>query len=398
MQLITSLKRPVGRTVFTALAAVFLMLSGCDGKGHTQQQTPTAAPPAQEVSVITVESRSVTLTTELPGRTTAYRVAEVRPQVNGLIKKRLFTEGTDVKEGDLLYQIDPASFQAALDNAKATLEKAKANLPALKLRVERYEELLKQKAVSRQDYDDATATLKQAEAEVIYCKTMIKSARINLAYTRITAPISGRIGRSSITEGAIVTAYQPTALATIQQLDPIYVDVAQSTADLLKLKRRMGEGRLNRSEENQNKVRLILEDGTQYSQEGVLQFYDVAVDPTTGSVTLRIVFPNPEGMLLPSMFVRAVVQEGVSENAILIPQQAVARDNKGNPVVHLVDNENKVQQKTLVLDHAIKDQWLVSSGLHRGDRIIVEGIQKVRPGATVHPVAYPSGQAPQSAN
>ena len=232
----------------------------------------------------------------------------------------------------MLYQIDPAPFQAALDNAKAALGRAEANLPAIRSRAERYKELLADKAVSQQDYDDAAAALKQAEADIQYWKATVETARINLGYTRVTAPISGRIGRSNVTEGALVTAYQPVALATIQQLDPIYVDVPQSTAELLRLKRRLEDGRLNQDGTNQNKVQLILEDGTAYPLEGTLQFRDVTVDPTTGSVILRIVFPNPEGVLLPGMFVRAVVEEGVNEQAILVPQQAVSRDPKGNPV------------------------------------------------------------------
>jgi membrane fusion protein (multidrug efflux system) len=342
--------------------------------------------------VVTVEPRQVELTTELPGRTSAYLVAEIRPQVNGIIQKRLFKEGSDVKAAQVLYQIDPAPFQATLDHALAALAKAEANVPAIRLKMQRYQELLADKAVSKQDFDDAAAALKQAEAEVVYGKAAVESARINLGYTRVTAPISGRIGRSTVTDGALVTAYQPLALATIQQLDPIYADVPQSTTDLLRLRRRLEDGRLNPNGRNQQKVKLILEDNTIYSQEGTLQFRDVTVDPTTGSVILRIVFPNPQGVLLPGMFVRAVVKEGTNEQAILIPQQTVSRDPKGNPSVLIVGAEGKVQQRPLTVDRAIGDQWLVSSGLAAGEQVVVEGMQKARPGGSVKVVFGDAGR------
>ena len=340
----------------------------------------TQAPPPQlpEVATVTVARQPVLLTTELPGRTSPYLIAEIRPQINGLIQKRLFTEGSDVRAGQELYQIDPAPFQAALDNAQAVL-------PALRSRADRFKEALVDKAVSQQDFDDADAALKQAEAA-------LETARINLNYTHIVSPISGRIGASTVTDGAIVTAYQPTALATIQQLDPIYVDVPQSTSEMLRLQRLLNEGRLNRDGTNVNQVQLILGDGTKYPLEGTLQFRDVSVDPTTASVTLRMVFPNPKGVLLPGMFVRAVVKEGVNDQAILIPQQAVSRDPKGNPVALIVNAAGKVEQRLLGLDRAIGDQWLVSEGLAPGDRVIAEGMQKVRPGAEVKAVPFDDGQ------
>ncbi len=337
---------------------------------------------------MTVKTQKVMLTTELPGRTSAYRIAEIRPQVNGLILKRLFTEGSDVKVGRVLYQIDPAPFQAALDNAKAALGRAEANLPAISSRARRYMEALADKAVSRQDYEDAVAAMTQVEADIQYWEATVETACINLGYCRVTAPISGRIGRSNVTEGAIVTAYQPVALATIQQLDPIYVDVPQSTTELLRLKRRLEDGRLKSHGTNQNKVKLTLEDGTAYPLEGMLQFSDVTVDPTTGSVILRVVFPNPEGVLLPGMFVRAVIKEGVKEQAILIPQQGVSRDHKGNPVALIVDAGNKVGQRVLTLDRTIGSKWLVSAGFAPGDRVIVEGMQRVRPGAVVKVIPF----------
>ncbi len=353
---------------------------------------PPAAPP--QVATVTVARRSLALTTELPGRTAPYRIAEIRPQVNGLIQKRLFTEGSDVQEGQALYQIDPAPFQAALDNAKAALGRAEANLPAIQSRVNRYRQALAEKAVSQQDFDDAEAALKQAEAEIQYYRAMVETARINLNYARVVSPIAGRIGASSVTDGAIVTAYQPVALATIQQLDPIYVDVTQSSTDLLRLQRRLQEGQLRRGGTNGSDVELILPDGTKYPLTGKLQFRDVSVDPTTASVTLRMVFPNPDGVLLPGMFVRAVVKEGENDDAILIPQQTVARDPKGNPYVLLVDANGKVEQRKLTLDRAIKDQWLVSSGLAPGDRVIAEGMQKVRAGVAVKEVLLAGGQKP----
>ena len=364
-------------------------------EGPAQQQL------VPEVTTLTVTEQRVVLTTELSGRTSAFRIAEVRPQVNGLIQKRLFTEGSDVKEGDALYQIDPAPFQAALDTAEAALARAEANLDAAKTRAGRYKEALADRAVSRQDYDDAVSALAQAEAEVRYHQATVESARINLGYAQVRSPIPGRIGASSVTDGAIVIAYQPAPLATVQQLDPIYVDVRQSATQLLRLQGKLGKGQIKRDGEGFNQVQLILPDGTPYPHQGTLQFRDVSVDPTTGMVTLRMVFPNPDKVLLPSMFVRAVVREGVNERAILIPQQTVSRTPKGEPLTMVVDDQGNVRQQLLTLDRAIGSQWLVADGLKPGERIIVEGIQKVRPGTPVREVAAtqagapaPPGQAP----
>ena len=343
--------------------------------------------PTPEVAIIKIQPQKAELTTELPGRTSAYRIAEIRPQVSGLIQKRLFTEGSDVNEGQVLYQIDPAPFEAAVNNVKASLSRAEATLPSIKLRAERYQELLADKAVSQQEYDDVTSSLKQAEAEIQFYKARLDSANIDLSYTKITAPISGRIGRSNITDGAMVTAYQPVALATIQQLDPIYVDVPQSTTEMLRLNRHLRDGKLNKNE-NQNKVKLFLEDGTEYPLMGALQFRDVTVDQTTASVTYRVVFQNPENILLPGMFTRVVVVEGVQEQAILIPQQSIMRDTKGNPLALIVNEDKAVEPRMLVIDRAIGNQWLVTSGLEIGDRLIVEGLQKVRPGAVVKTVLF----------
>lgn len=370
------------------LIAITVMLTACS----RNTVPPPAATP--EVATLTVARQSIALTTELPGRTAAYRVAEIRPQVNGLIQRRLFTEGSDVQEGQALYQIDPAPFQAALDNAQAALGRAEATLPAIRSRVNRYRQALAEKAVSQQDLDDAEGALKQAEADIQYYRAMVETARINLGYAKVVSPISGRIGASTVTDGAIVTAYQPVALATIQQLDPIYVDVTQSSTELLRLRRRLQEGQLNLDSRNGNEVELLLGDGTKYPLSGTLQFRDVSVDPSTASVVLRVVFPNPDDVLLPGMFVRAVVKEGVNQEAILIPQQTVSRDPKGNPYALVVDADGKVEQRNLTLDRTVGDQWLVSSGLAPGDHLIAEGMQKVRVGIAVKEVPFAGRHKP----
>jgi membrane fusion protein (multidrug efflux system) len=396
------------------LGATGLVFAGLLYSSCRSNLAPPPAGPA-EVAVVTVRPERVVLTTELPGRTSAYLVAEIRPQVNGLLQKRLFEEGANIKEGDLLYQIDPVPYQAAYDQAKAALVTAEANvgtaeanvvmaeanLPAMRSRAERLKGLVAIRAVGQQDYDDASAALRQADANLAVRKTAVEasraavevsrtaveSARINLSYTPVKAPISGRIGRSNITVGAMVTAYQPTPLAVIQQLDPIYVDVTQASVDLLRLRREMESGNLKNGS-SRRKVQLLLEDGTPYPLSGTLQFQDVTVDPTTGSVTLRMVFANPKQVLLPGMFVRAVVEEGADEQALLIPQQGVSRDPKGNPMALVVNTAGKVEQRAIVLDRALGDKWLVTKGLAPGDRLIVEGIEKVRPGAAVRAVDF----------
>ena len=380
-----------GLITVTAILVGMWILTGCDSTAKAPSQ---AGPP--EVAVMEVKPQRIAITTELPGRTSAYLIAEVRPQVGGIIQKRLFAEGSDVKAGAVLYQIDPATYQAASDSAKAALARAEANVTSIRFRAERYKELVEIRAVSRQEYDDATAALKQAEAEIAAGKAAVETARINLAYTRVTAPIAGRIGKSSVTVGALVTAGQGIPLATIQQIDPVYVDVTQSSASLLRLQQSMASGALKRDNANRAKVKLILEDGTPYLLEGTLQFQDVTVDPTTGSYILRIVFPNPKRILLPGMFARAVLEEGVNEQALLIPQQGVSRDPKGNPVALIVDAEGKVQQRMLTLDRAIGDKWLVSAGLAPGDQVIVEGVQKVKPGASVKAVPFEGARSPDA--
>ncbi len=419
---------PIRQSALAAALLVTPLLGGCN-----RGQGSTPPPPLAEVAVVTIQPERVMLTTELPGRTSGYLVSEVRPQVTGLIQKRFFTEGSDVKAGDVLYQIDPAPFQAAQDSAAANLEaarkaadRAQAAVAASVAGVARQQATLELARINRQrvlglfrdnaaatferdqavtDFDVAEASLRAAEAQVQsdraavaaaeaaikQAEAALETARINLGYTKVTAPIPGRIGRSNVTEGAIVTAYQ-VVLATIQAMDPIYVDVPQSTAELMRLRRALENGRINHNRTGSNKVKIILEDGTAYPLEGTLQFRDISVDPTTASVILRIVVPNPEAVLLPGMFVRAVIEEGVDEQAILVPQQAVSRDQKGNPLALIVDAEGKVRQRGLRTDRAIGDTWLIVTGLAQGDRVIVEGMQKVRPGAAVKAVPFEAGR------
>jgi membrane fusion protein (multidrug efflux system) len=317
-------------------------------------------------------------------------IAEVRPQVGGIILKRLFTEGSDVKAGQVLYQIDPAIYAAAFASAKASQARAEATLGMVRLKAGRYSDLIKINAVSQQDNDDAQAALQQAQADVASTKAAVETARINLAYTKITSPITGRIGRSTVTDGALVTASQTTALATVQQLGSMYVDVTQSTADMLKLKQNLANGVLEKSSSAQ--VKLTLEDGSQYPLTGTLKFSEVTVDQSTGSVTLRAVFPNPKQALLPGMFVRAMLVEGVHDAAILIPQRGVSRNPKGEAMVMTVGAEEKVEPRPIKVVRTVGDSWLVSDGLKAGDRVILEGIQKARPGTVVK--AVPFGSAP----
>ncbi|HEX8591017.1 efflux RND transporter periplasmic adaptor subunit [Pseudomonas sp.] len=351
-------------TVLVTAVALATLLSGCSKK---EEAAP--APPPPQVGVVTLKTQAYTLTSELPGRTTAFRIAEVRPQVNGIILKRLFTEGADVKAGQQLYQIDPAVYQATLDSAKATFESSNSLAG-------RYKQLINEQAVSRQEYDTAVGSAREAKAAV-------QTAEINLRYTKVYAPISGRIGRSLVTEGALVSNGQADAMATIQQLDPIYVDVIQSSAEMLKLRRELESGKLQKAGDNAAKVKLVLEDGSLYPIEGKLEFSEVSVDQTTGSVTLRAVFPNPDHTLLPGMFVHARLQSGVAENAILVPQQGITRDLKGTPTALVVNADNKVETRTLVANRTIGSDWLVEKGLNAGDRVITEGLQYVKPGAQV---------------
>ncbi len=365
---------------FGALGAIAAVICGCTRK----PPPPPQGPP--QVGVVTLQAQSVTRTTELPGRTSPTLSSDVRPQVNGLIKARLFVEGSNVRAGQVLYQIDPAPYQAALDQAKGTLANAQANLTTMRLQAQRYADLVKINAVSRQDNDNAQATYKQALATVQSDQAAVETAAINLGYTRVIAPISGRIGRSAVTPGALATADQTTALATIQALDPIYVDVVQSADALLKLRQALTGGQLDRAGPSSARVKLVLSDGAPYPEEGVLKFSEVTVDQTTGSVTLRAQFPNPNGVLLPGMFVRAELNEGVYPNAILAPQQGVSHDPKGAASAFVVGPDGKAQPRTLKTAEAYGDKWLVTEGLKPGDRLIVEGLMKVQPGVAVKAV------------
>jgi membrane fusion protein (multidrug efflux system) len=376
-----------------------LLLGAC-GKSAGPAQ---GAPAAPEVGVITLAPRTVSLSTELPGRTSAYRIAEVRPQVDGIVKKRRFTEGSEVKAGQQLYEIDPAPYRAALLRAEASLASAEAQLTAAQLLTERYGPLREQGVVSKQDYDNAAAASKSGEAAVAAAKAALESARIDLAYTQVRSPIAGRIGRSVVTEGALVTRNQEQALSTVAQLDPIYVDVTQSSAEMLRLQSQMRDGQLQQDGKGKAPVKLTLEDGTQYPREGTLQFSEVTVEPGTGSVLLRAEFPNPDRVLLPGMFVRATLAQGSSSQALLVPQAGVSRNARGEPTVLVVDDKDQVSERIIQVGTSVGSDWLVTGGLTAGERVIVEGLQKARPGMTVKPApagatAPASGAAPPTGN
>jgi membrane fusion protein (multidrug efflux system) len=365
------------------VAAVGLGYLAWHQPSQADQAAPARVAPAPEVAVVTMQEQEVRLTSELPGRTAVYQVAEIRPQVGGIIRTRAFTEGTEVKSGDLLYQIDPSTYEVAVARAKAAVARAKAELEPARLKAARYADLINAKAVSRQDHDEAQAALALAKANVSSAQAELEAAQIDLGRTRVISPISGRIGRSSITPGALVTANQAQAMATVQQLDPIYVDLTQSNIELLRMKRALNNGTLQSAGAASTTVSLILEDGTAYAHEGVLQLAEASVDQSTGSVTLRAVFPNPERDLLPGMYVRARIEEGVLAATLLIPQQAVVRDAHGQPLAMVVDAEEKVAPRPLELDRAVGGDWIVRQGLAAGDRVIVEGLQKARPGVQV---------------
>lgn len=376
---------------------ILLLVQGCN-KG-APNNSPTSSP---MVGVYQVKSEKISVFTELPGRTNPYQIAEVRPQISGIILKRLFTEGADVHAGEVLYQIDPALYKASLDSAQASLAKAKANLETIQLKAERYKELIKINAVSKQDLDDIEATYKQSLADVQANVAAVQAATINLGYTQIASPINGRVGISSFTPGALVSASQANALTSVQQLDPIYVDVIQSSTELMRIKRALDAGLLKRAGKDSIKMKLILDDKIQYPLEGKFQFSDVTVDSGTGSVTLRAVFPNPKHDLLPGMFVRAVLEEGVNEKGIVVPQQGVTHDARGNATALILNSESKVELRTLELGEAIGDRWIVKSGLKEGDQLIVDGLQKVKPGANAQiapkesKVETPKENVPQS--
>lgn len=369
-----------------ALAA--LVVAGVAGCGDSPAQAPAAkAAPPVEVGVVTVDARRLAVSAELPGRTTAFRVAEIRPQVAGIIRERMFREGSLVTAGQPLYRIDPKPYQAALASAQAELQKAEANVTVTSVKASRYRALVGSNAISRQNYDDAVAAQKQAEADAAAARASIEAARINLDYTTVVSPISGRIGKSAVSEGALVTARQETALAVVQQLDPIYVDLSQSLSQLAQLRRDLAAGNLE-GHDGHPPITVILDAaGTRYPETGELLFSDITVEPDTSTVQLRAVVPNPRSELLPGMFVRALVGQGVRENAILVPQQAVFRSTDGSARVWLLDPENKVSPRAIETDRAFGNAWLVTAGLAPGDRIVVEGLQKIRPGSKVVPVA-----------
>ena len=382
--------RPVSRLPLLLVAAGALMLSACGGEPAPQ------AMPTPEVSVVTLKDQPVRLTRELAGRTTPFLVAEVRPQVTGIVKRRLFEEGSLVKAGDALYEIDASAYRASRDSARAGLARAEAALTSARLAANRSKELAAAKLVSAQDNERAAAAFQQAAADVAAARADLQSTEVTLGYASITSPISGRIGKSTVTQGALVTANQAQALATVQQLDPMYVDLAQSSSELLALRKEMAAGTLEQADGVP--VKVLLEDGSEYGQAGRMEFADVTVDPTTGSYALRVLVPNAENLLLPGMYVRAVVDMGQRPNGVLAPQQGITRDAKGQAVAMVVTPEGKVEQRVVQASRTIGDQWLVDEGLKAGDRVIVEGLQKVQPGGDATAVEAGTAPAPAPAN
>jgi membrane fusion protein (multidrug efflux system) len=374
------------------LLLLLTVLASCDKKEAAQAPPPAPVP----VGVVTLKPQPVALWTELPGRTTAFLTADVRPQVNGLINKRIFIEGAEVKAGEQLYQIDPATYQATYDSTVATLAHNQAALASARAKSARYKPLATAQAVSQQDYLDAVAATGEAAADIGTAQASIEQARINLVYTRVISPISGRIGRSSVTPGALVTANQTTVLATVTQLDPIYVDVTQPATTLLRLRQELADGKLQTSGPNQAKVELILEDGSHYKVPGTLQFSEVTVDTGTGTVLLRAIFPNPDHNLLPGLYVRARLQEGVNDQGLLVPQQGVSHNTHGDATVLVVDKDNKAALKIVQTSRAVGDQWVVTGGVAAGDKVIVDGLQKVQPGAVVQATEVKADAAPAS--
>ncbi len=387
-----SSNRLMGRVL---ASAALLALAAC-GSGGKQQQAPQGPAP---VGYVVAKEQPVTLTNELPGRTTAFETSDVRPQVNGLITQRLFVEGDVVREGQPLYRIDPAPYQAQVASARAALARARASIASTAALARRYGELVKINAIARQEVENAQTSAAQARADVAAQQAALRTAEIDLARTTIRAPITGRIGRSVFTTGALVSASQTGALATIQRLDPIYVDIQEPSAELLKLRRQIMSGQLTRN--GNARVKLTLEDGSEYGPQGTLRFADVTVDPTTGSQVIRALFPNPNGLLLPGMFLRASLVEGTRANAMLVPQRAVSRDEKGQATVMVIGAGDKVEPRTLQTGRSIGDNWLVTGGLKPGDRIIVEGGMMLRPGMPVQgkpwdPNAKPAAASPQA--
>lgn len=393
MPLTASITRPAARRSAGISAAALLALlcvAACDGKPGGAANAAPAAPPPVQVTVVTLRHQRAPVTTVLPGRTSAFSVAEVRPQVGGVLRERLFTEGAEATAGEPLFRIDPAPFQAALETAEATLARAQAAAQSAELTVNRYRPLVRARAVSQQDFDLAEAALRQAQADVASAQAAVDTARINLGYTVVNAPIAGRTGRSSVTVGALVTASQAAPLVTVTQLDPIFVDMTQPSAALLRQRRDVADGVLRRDAADRAQAVLILEDGSEYARRGEIQFSEVIVDQGTGSVTLRAVFPNPDGLLMPGMFVRARVEEGTIDQALLVPQQAVMRTPRGEPMAYVVNAQDVVEQRILKTSRAIGTDWLVTEGLAPGERVVTEGVLRIRPGARVAPSEAPA--------
>ena len=379
----------------TLLSTFTLCLSAGLGACRKKENNPLAPPPA-EVSVVTVASERVNRTTALPGRIHPVREAQVRARATGILLKRLFEEGSNVREGQVLFEIDPAPLQAGLNSAKASMAKTEAALKESKATVDRYKELVPINAISKQVYDQAVAMLGQNEAELLATKAAVQTAELNLGYAQVTAPISGRIGKALVTEGALVSATEATQLALIRQLDPVYFDFTQSSTEVLRLKRALENGTLESVAPGEARVTLILEDGTVYQHEGKLLFSDISVDPTTGMITLRAEIPNPESLLMPGMFARAQIVEGINANALTIPQRTVTRGAGGKSSVLTVNNENKVEPRTIEVERIIGDKVVVAKGLKAGERIIVEGSQKAPPGSVVKPIPFSEGSAADS--
>jgi membrane fusion protein, multidrug efflux system len=386
--------KPISTPLLAALLAASVL-----GACSKSTDAPTLKAPA-EVGIMTVKPEPQSVSTELPGRTVAYLTADIRPQISGIIQRRLFIEGANVKRGQALYQIDPATYQAAYDSAKASLSKAGATLNASKLKAERYVELNKIDAVSKQDNDDAQSLLSENQAALEVARAALKTAAINLEFTRITAPISGRIETSTVTPGALVVAQQSVALTTIQKIDPIYVDVTQSSVDVLRMRRELAGGNIKAVGRDEAPVRLMLEDGSIYAQPGKLKFSGLSVNTGTGMITLRAEFPNPDGMLLPGMYVRAQLEEAVDQAAILVPQKAVTRDAMGAATALILNDAGKIERRALTVGRAIGNRWWVTDGLQAGDKMVVDGLQKIKVGDSVRAVdmsAVPSKAAPNSA-
>jgi len=375
--------RNIESTAPAALLLLYTALAGCS----SQAQPAAAEPLPPEVGVVTVHRASVPVTTELPGRTAAYLVAQVRARVDGIVQKREFDEGGDIQANERLYQIDPAPYQAALQSARAQLARARASLESTSAQADRDKVLVASNAISKQTYINAVAARDQAAADVESGLAAVRSATINLGYTDVVSPITGRVGPSLVTQGAYVQASAATPMATVQQIDPIYVDLNETSVDGLRLRQQVATGRIHLNGPDQTKVRLVLEDGSSYAHEGLLQFTDISVNQGTGSVTVRAIFPNPDHLLLPGMFVRAVIDEGTNDHAMLVPEDGVTHDRNGRATVLVVGKDNKVMQRTVSASRTLGESWVVEGGLQDGDRVVVSGVQRVQPGMQVRAVA-----------